>query len=194
MAKGPATRRLQHALRQAQAARGPVSAPRLSRRRILGCALAAGTLGLAPRLALGRVGDPRIAIIGAGIAGLNAAWQFRKNGLEATVYEARGRVGGRMLSRVGLVEPGIVDDLGGSFVNTDHIDLRALLKEFDHSLYDRRTDPRRLDVRKTAWFTIIARSMRPRSPTAYGSSRTRSWPMPSASTPTSTGSHRSSII
>ena len=68
------------------------------------------------------------------------------------MYEARGRVGGRMLSRVGMVEPGIVDDFGGSFVNTDHTDLRALLREFDHSLYDRRTDPRRLDVRKTAWF------------------------------------------
>ena len=68
------------------------------------------------------------------------------------MYEARGRVGGRMLSRVGMVEPGIVDDFGGPFVNTDHTDLRALLREFDHNLYDRRTDPRRLDVRKTAWF------------------------------------------
>ena len=152
MAKGLATRRLQHALRQAQAAHGPVSAPRLSRRRLLGTALAVGGHGLAPRLALGRPGDPRIAIVGAGIAGLTAAWQLRKKGLKATVYEARGRVGGRMLSRVGMVEPGIVDDFGGSFVNTDHTDLRALLKEFDHSLYDRRTDPGRLDVRKTAWF------------------------------------------
>src|SRR3954451_20033637 len=151
MAKGLATRRLRYALRQAQAAHGPVSAPRLSRRRLLGTALAVGGLGLAPRLALGRPGDPRIAIVGAGIAGLNAAWQLRKRGLDATVYEARGRVGGRMLSRVGMVEPGIVDDLGGSLVNTDHADLRALLREFDLELYDRRADPRRLGVRKTAW-------------------------------------------
>jgi monoamine oxidase len=152
MAKGLATRRLRHALRQAQAAHGLASTPRLSRRRLLGSALALGSLGLAPRLALGRTGNPRIAIVGAGIAGLNAAWQLRKEGLEATVYEARGRVGGRMLSRVGVVEPGIVDDIGGSFVNTDHTDLRALLKEFDLSLYDRRTDPRRLGVHGTAWF------------------------------------------
>jgi monoamine oxidase len=152
MTKGLATRRLRHALRQAQAARGPVPAPRLSRRRLLGTALAAGGLGLAPRLALGRTGDPRVAIVGAGIAGLNAAWQLRKHGLEATVYEARGRVGGRMLSRVGLVEPGIVDDLGGSLVNTDHADLRALLEEFGLGLHDRRTDPLGQGVRGTAWF------------------------------------------
>jgi monoamine oxidase len=152
MTKGLATRRLRHALCQAQAAHGPVSAPRLSRRRLLGSALALGGLALTPSLALGRIGNPRIAIIGAGIAGLNAAWQLRKEGLEATVYEARNRVGGRMLSRVGVVEPGIVSDIGGSLVNTDHTDLRALLKEFDLDLYDRRTDPRRLDVRETAWF------------------------------------------
>ena len=52
MAKGLATRRLRHALRQAQAAHGPVPAPRLSRRRLLGTALAAGGLGLAPRPAM----------------------------------------------------------------------------------------------------------------------------------------------
>ena len=152
MAKGLATRRLRHALRQAQAAHGPVPAPRLSRRRLLGTALAAGSLGLAPRLALGRTGDPRVAIVGAGIAGLNAAWQLRRHGLEATVYEARGRVGGRMLSRVGAVEPGIVDDIGGSLVNTDHADLRALLEEFGLGLHDRRTDPLGQGVRGTAWF------------------------------------------
>src|SRR5215213_2282461 len=152
MAKGLATRRLRHALHQAQAAHGPVSAPRLSRRRLLGTALAVGGLGLAPRLALGRIGNPRIAIIGAGIAGLNAAWQLRKKGLEATVYEARNRVGGRMLSRVGVVEPGIVDDLGGSLVNTDHADLRGVLKEFDLDLYDRPNDAGRLNVRGTGWF------------------------------------------
>ena len=109
MAKGLATLRLRHALRQAQVANGPVSAPRFTRRRLLGSALAAGGLGLAPSMALGRIGNPRIAIIGAGIAGLNAAWQLRKEGLEATVYEARNRVGGRMLSRVGVIEPGIVE-------------------------------------------------------------------------------------
>ena len=152
MAKGLATLRLRHALRRAQVANGPVSAPRFTRRRLLGSALAAGGLGLAPSMALGRIGNPRIAIIGAGIAGLNAAWQLRKKGLEATVYEARNRVGGRMLSRVGVVEPGIVSDIGGSLVNTDHADLRGLLKEFDLDLYNRRSDAGRLNVRATGWF------------------------------------------
>jgi monoamine oxidase len=151
MAKGRATRRLQHALRQAQLLDGPVSAPRLTRRHFLGTALLGSGLGLAPRLTLGRTGDPRIAIVGAGIAGLNAAWQLHRHGLHATVYEARGRVGGRMLSRIGLVEPGIVDDIGGSLVNTDHADLLALIKTFKLSLYDRRKDPERLGLPATAW-------------------------------------------
>jgi hypothetical protein len=55
-----------------------------------------------------------------------------------------------MLSHVGLVEPGIVDDIGGSLVNTDHTDLLALLKRFDMELYDRRRDEKRLNIPDTA--------------------------------------------
>src|SRR5207302_9111143 len=41
---------------------------------------------------------PRIAIIGGGIAGLNAALTLQDAGIAATVYEASRRVGGRMHS------------------------------------------------------------------------------------------------
>ena len=45
-----------------------------------------------------RRAPPRIAIVGAGIAGLTAALTLQDKGIAATVYEASPRVGGRMHS------------------------------------------------------------------------------------------------
>ncbi|GBF85651.1 NAD(P)-binding protein [Aphanothece sacrum] len=42
--------------------------------------------------------SPSIAIIGGGIAGLNAAYQLKKVGLIANVYEGKERLGGRVHS------------------------------------------------------------------------------------------------
>ncbi len=39
-----------------------------------------------------------VAIIGAGLAGLTAAYRMQKNGVNVEVYEARKRVGGRVLT------------------------------------------------------------------------------------------------
>src|SRR5437588_8205074 len=49
---------------------------------------------------------PRIAIIGGGIAGLNAALTLHDAGYASTVYEASNRVGGRMHSDSPLTNPG----------------------------------------------------------------------------------------
>ena len=67
---------------------------------------------------------PSIAVIGAGIAGLNAAYQLKKAGHFATVYEARSRIGGRMLSA--NLGNGLIVDLGAELINTDHADMLAL--------------------------------------------------------------------
>lgn len=40
--------------------------------------------------------NKNIAVIGAGIAGLTAAYYLKKQGYTVTVYEASNRVGGRM--------------------------------------------------------------------------------------------------
>jgi monoamine oxidase len=80
---------------------------------------------------------PKIAIIGGGIAGLNAAYRLKKAGLSATVYEARNRLGGRIFSATGTVGEGSIVDLGGSFINSEHEDTIALAKEFGLKLFER---------------------------------------------------------
>jgi len=42
--------------------------------------------------------SPRVAVIGAGFAGLTSAYRLMQQGYDVTVYEARGRVGGRVFS------------------------------------------------------------------------------------------------
>ncbi len=93
---------------------------------------------------------PSIAIIGAGIAGLNAAYQLKKAGLSATIYEARSRIGGRMLSAD--MGDGLIVDLGAELVNTDHNDMLALVKELHIKLFNRVKDAEKLPFPKEAYY------------------------------------------
>ncbi|TAH02811.1 MAG: FAD-dependent oxidoreductase [Sphingobacteriales bacterium] len=81
-----------------------------------------------------------IAIIGAGMAGLNAAYQLKKQGIIATVYEASNRTGGRMFTIKDKFGAGITTDLGGEFVDTTHLDIIQLAKDFNVDFYDLRKD------------------------------------------------------
>ena len=73
---------------------------------------------------------PRIAIVGAGVAGLNCAYTLKKAGLTATIYEAADRTGGRMFTAKDLMAPGLVTELGGEFIDSDHKDIFNLMTEF----------------------------------------------------------------
>jgi monoamine oxidase len=55
-----------------------------------------------------------VAIVGAGLAGLTAAYELERLGLRTHVLEARDRVGGRVLSQ--RVDDGVAIDQGGQFV------------------------------------------------------------------------------
>jgi len=55
----------------------------------------------------------RVAVIGAGIAGLTCALELQQAGLRVDVFEAAGRVGGRMGTRV---RDGLAFDLGANFL------------------------------------------------------------------------------
>lgn len=76
---------------------------------------------------------PRVAVIGAGIAGLTAAYRLHQSGIDVHVYEARNRVGGRILS---VEIEGNIVELGGHNIldGGDAENLRALIDEFSLNL------------------------------------------------------------
>ncbi|MDJ1185120.1 NAD(P)/FAD-dependent oxidoreductase [Roseofilum casamattae] len=83
------------------------------------------------------IAAPKIAIVGAGIAGLNAAYTLKKAGYYATIYEASNRVGGRMYTIKDAVGEGVWVNLGAEYINSDHDDMLALAREFQIPLLDR---------------------------------------------------------
>jgi monoamine oxidase len=79
---------------------------------------------------------PKIAIVGAGIAGLTAARVLADHGLHATVFEAQHRIGGRMHSETAFWENGQVSEYGGELIDSDHTTMQALVKRFGLHLAD----------------------------------------------------------
>jgi len=82
-----------------------------------------------------RVKEP-VIVVGAGIAGLTAAWRLQQAGVPVRVLEAQPRVGGRMFSLRGLFADGQVAELGGELIDTGHEKLRALCGELGLAIDD----------------------------------------------------------
>ena len=78
---------------------------------------------------------PRIAIVGAGIAGLHCAYRLHQLGIASTVYEGSSRVGGRMLSDRRTFGPQSCE-LGGELIDTGHTTMLDLAKELEIPLFD----------------------------------------------------------
>ncbi|HMX62933.1 MAG TPA: FAD-dependent oxidoreductase, partial [Candidatus Sumerlaeota bacterium] len=89
-------------------------------------------------------GSPRVVIVGAGLAGLNAAHTLKKNGLIAQVFDASSRAGGRVYSRKGLLAPDLTTELGGEFIDSNHEDLLSLVGEFNLSLLDMESEDEKI--------------------------------------------------
>ena len=79
--------------------------------------------------------EPRIAIVGAGLAGLAAAYWLTRAGDRVRVYEARPRIGGRCWSARGF-DGGQVAEHGGEFVDTRHVHIARLAEELGLELDD----------------------------------------------------------
>lgn len=73
---------------------------------------------------------PKVMILGAGLAGLAAAYALRKKGHEVTILEARKRVGGRVCSHPIDEKENLVVELGAEWVGKSHERIIALCKEF----------------------------------------------------------------
>jgi monoamine oxidase len=111
---------------------------RASRRdflKTIGGAVAAGALFTRPQRASGAA-SPRIAIVGAGIAGLTAALALSEAGYASTVYEASSRIGGRMHSDTTTWANGQITEHCGELIETSHQTILALAKRFQIPIID----------------------------------------------------------
>jgi monoamine oxidase len=153
MSRTPLFRSLRRSLRLAQAVRHAGHSPAeaverwreaaASRRAFLKASVAAAAGlaldGCAARAARGpqAPGAPgEVVIVGAGIAGLTAAYRLDQAGIPVRVFEAQNRTGGRMLSLRDHFSDGQVVELGGELIDTGHERIRALCAELGIALDD----------------------------------------------------------
>src|SRR5882762_8838727 len=147
MARSPLLRRFQalfedfdeaeRSRRSLQAVQAERRQMRLTRRDFLkatGATVGAAALGV-PVAALASTGRPsgtqgRIAIIGGGIAGLNAALTLQDAGITSSVYEASSRVGGRMHSDTTSWLNGQTSEHCGELIDSKHKTILGLASRF----------------------------------------------------------------
>jgi monoamine oxidase len=99
-------------------------------------ATAAAGVALFPRLLRADDAQARVVILGAGTAGLTCAYRLQQSGIDATIYEAATRVGGRMYSLQNYFPDDQVAELGGELIDTDHHAIRNLARELGLELID----------------------------------------------------------
>ena len=119
------------ALREVRAAHAErVKARGISRRTFLASAGVATAATVVPRLSFAAA-EPTVVIVGAGIAGLNCALELADLGISSTVYEASGRIGGRMFSNTGYWNANQITEWCGELIDSGHTTIRRLAKRFD---------------------------------------------------------------
>jgi hypothetical protein len=144
MSKTPLASLVRRLARKASATANGVAPRRVTRREFIQRAGAIAALASIGPAALSFADSPkpgaetgkRIAIVGGGLAGLRAAWELKRRGVAATVYEASSRLGGRIFSVPGALSPDLTTEFGGEFINSDHEDMLALAREFGLDLLD----------------------------------------------------------
>jgi monoamine oxidase len=81
-------------------------------------------------------GRERVAVVGAGIAGLSCALTLRDAGIDVSVYESSARLGGRMHSEMTYWENGQHTEWCGAMIDSDHHTMQALARRFNLPLDD----------------------------------------------------------
>ena len=113
----------------------------ITRREVLkaggGAVVGASLLGRAAvaRAATGG-SQPRIGIMGAGIAGLSAALTLHDQGLPSTVFESSARIGGRMHSLTGYWQNAQSSEWCGELIDSNHKTIMSLASRFNLPLVD----------------------------------------------------------
>jgi monoamine oxidase len=143
------------------------------------------------RAAAGPPPGTRIVVVGAGLAGLVAAYRLQQAGFAAQVFEASGRIGGRCFSGRGDFAEAQIYEHGGELIDNGHIDVKQLAAELGFKLdnllqaetngteqlgyfFDRRyTLAQMTDDLKTIWQQLHSDVSAAGYPTLYNSSTTR---------------------
>jgi monoamine oxidase len=80
--------------------------------------------------------QPKIVVVGAGIAGLATALELADAGVRCTVYEASARIGGRMWSDARYFDGGQVFEWHGELIDGPHKTMWAIAKRFGIEIDD----------------------------------------------------------
>ncbi|WP_081691100.1 flavin monoamine oxidase family protein [Conexibacter woesei] len=113
----------------------------LSRRQLLRTGGALGASLLAAQMTRGTTAAraagnrPNVVVVGAGLAGVTAAYRLAQVGIPVNLYEASDRVGGRCFTARGF-SGGQTAEHGGEFVDTRHVHLIKLAQELGLTLED----------------------------------------------------------
>jgi monoamine oxidase len=126
MARTPLAQRVEEAY-------ASVVESRTTRRELLKRTTAAGvavagtsTMGRFAKAAYGAT-QPQIAVVGAGLAGLTCAYRLKQAGLNAQVYEASARIGGRCWTLNDFAP--LVAEHGGELIDQGHTQIRQLAQQ-----------------------------------------------------------------
>lgn len=104
----------------------------------IGAAAASAALGASG--AFGRTRPRgRCVVIGAGFAGLAAAYKLKTAGWRVTILEARDRIGGRVFSHIDK-RTGLICELGAEWVGESHERLKSLCHDFEIPLQKHQFD------------------------------------------------------
>ncbi|GAB4395612.1 MAG: NAD(P)/FAD-dependent oxidoreductase [Microscillaceae bacterium] len=97
-----------------------------------------GILGFPAILSASR--PQKVLVLGAGLAGLTAAYRLRQQGVEVRVLEARSRIGGRVFTHTIDEESGLKVELGAEWVGESHPQIKGYCAEFGLNLLNHQFD------------------------------------------------------
>jgi monoamine oxidase len=121
----------QEAAREADDGSFAESASGLRRRELLagGAGLAAAAMLSGPISRALAASAPRVVVVGGGLAGLTCAYRLKQAGLNAQLYEASDRIGGRCWTLRGAFAEGQIAEHGGELIDQGHTQTRKLAQE-----------------------------------------------------------------
>ena len=82
----------------------------------------------------------KVAVVGAGLAGLHATWLLKKANVNVELYEGSKRIGGRAFTGNNVVVEGGTAELGGEWLDVSHSDMFSLAKTFGVGLIDKEAE------------------------------------------------------